>query len=171
MSRQALQKAGLCGPHSSTRLLVLGPRTLGDALDSILEVRPLLLALPLPAGSFHITCGVANSTCRSWLITLFTLCTCLPPLAGWLQESGDGALREWVQCGTFQIGAAANAAAEAVRLVDKLRARLRAGAAEVAGAQSRPRVMVLESLQPLRIGDAPTWAVTTDVLADPHEIA
>jgi hypothetical protein len=74
-------------------------------------------------------------------------------------------------CGTLQVGAAANAAAEAVRLVDKLRARLRAGAAEVAGAQSWPRVMVLESLQPLRIGDAPTWAVTTDVLADPREIA
>lgn len=85
------------------------------------------------------------------------------------------AARIWGWCservGTLQVGAAANAAAEAVRLVDKLRARLRAGAAEVAGPQSRPRVMVLESLQPLRIGDALTWAVTTDVLADPHEIA
>lgn len=38
--------------------------------------------------------------------------------------------------------------------MDKLRARLRAAAAEVAAAQSRPRVMVLESLQPLKIGDA-----------------
>ena len=35
---QALQKAGLCGPHSCTRLLVLSPRTLADVLDSILEV-------------------------------------------------------------------------------------------------------------------------------------
>lgn len=35
---QALQKAGLCGPHSSTRLLVLCPHTLADVLDSILEV-------------------------------------------------------------------------------------------------------------------------------------
>ncbi|BDA43551.1 Uncharacterized ABC transporter substrate-binding lipoprotein [Coccomyxa sp. Obi] len=84
---EALQRAGLCGPHSSTRLLLLGPRTLADVLESILEV-----------------------------------------------------------------GAAAGAAAEAVRVVDRLRARLRAAAAEVAAAQSRPRVMILDSLQPLSLG-------------------
>ena len=57
-----------------------------------------------------------------------------------------------------QVAAAAAAAAEAVRLVDKLRARLRAAAAEVAAAQSRPRVMILDSLQPLSLGDAPLVA-------------
>ncbi len=35
---QAMQRAGLCGPHSPTRLLVLNPCTLNDALQSILEV-------------------------------------------------------------------------------------------------------------------------------------
>ena len=53
-----------------------------------------------------------------------------------------------------QVGAAASAAAEAARLVDKLRARLRAVAAEVAGGpgRGRPRVMILERLKPLILG-------------------
>ncbi len=58
-----------------------------------------------------------------------------------------------------QVGAAAGAAAEAVRLVDKLRARLRAAAAEVAAAPSRPRVMILDSLQPLSLGNTPLLLV------------
>lgn len=54
-----------------------------------------------------------------------------------------------------QVGAAAEVAAEAVRCVDGLRERLRQAAASVAGAPSRPRVLLLESLQPLTLG-APT---------------
>lgn len=56
-----------------------------------------------------------------------------------------------------QVGGAAGAAgaAEAARLVDKLQARLRACAADVAAAQSRPRVMILQDLQPLTIGAGP----------------
>ena len=35
---QAMQRAGLCGNHSPTRLLVLSPSTLSDVLESILQV-------------------------------------------------------------------------------------------------------------------------------------
>ena len=41
---QAMQKAGLCGSHSPTRLLVLSPTTLSDVLESILKVRRSSLA-------------------------------------------------------------------------------------------------------------------------------
>ena len=55
-----------------------------------------------------------------------------------------------------QVGAAASVAPEAHRLVDKLRARLRACAGEAAGAAApglaRPRVMFLQSLKPLMLG-------------------
>jgi hypothetical protein len=57
-----------------------------------------------------------------------------------------------------QVGAAASVAPEAHRLVDKLRARLRACAGEAAAATAaapdlaRPRVMFLQSLKPLTLG-------------------
>ncbi len=52
----------------------------------------------------------------------------------------------------LQVGAAADVAAEAVRCVDALRERLRKTARAVAGATSRPRIMLLESLKPLTLG-------------------
>ena len=51
-----------------------------------------------------------------------------------------------------QVGAAADVAAEAVRCVDALRERLRKTARAVAGIALRPRVMLLESLNPLTLG-------------------
>lgn len=84
---QALQRAGLLGPHSATRVLTLTPRTLSDVMDSILEV-----------------------------------------------------------------GAAAGVGPEAHCLVDRLRTRLRAVACQVAGAKRRPRVLSLESVNPLVLG-------------------
>lgn len=56
-----------------------------------------------------------------------------------------------VSCVT-QVGAAADVAAEALRCVDVLRERLRKVARAVAGAASRPRVMILESVKPLTLG-------------------
>ncbi|KAK9828636.1 hypothetical protein WJX72_001237 [[Myrmecia] bisecta] len=84
---EALNKAGLLGPHAATQLMTLTPRTISDVMDSILEV-----------------------------------------------------------------GQAAGVAQEAVRLVDRLRARLRAVATEVARCQRRPRVLSLEGLSPLCLG-------------------
>ncbi len=55
---QAMQRAGLCGPHSATRLLVLSPCTLNDALQSILEVQ-LLSAFPF-CPHIHITFGMKH---------------------------------------------------------------------------------------------------------------
>ena len=52
----------------------------------------------------------------------------------------------------MQVGAAADVAAEALRCVDVLRERLRKAARAVAGAASRPRVMILESVKPLTLG-------------------
>ncbi len=57
---QAMQRAGLCGPHSVTRLLVLSPCTLNDALQSILEVQPLS-AFPF-CSHIHITFGVKHES-------------------------------------------------------------------------------------------------------------
>ena len=54
-----------------------------------------------------------------------------------------------------QVGAVAGAFSEAQRLVDKLRARLRAVAGIVAKQPHRPRVLSLEGLKPLALG-APT---------------
>ncbi len=54
-----------------------------------------------------------------------------------------------------QVGAAADVAAEAVRCVDALRERLRKTARAVAGACLRPRVLLLESLKPLTLGECP----------------
>ena len=53
---------------------------------------------------------------------------------------------------TRQVGAAADVAAEAVRCVDALRERLRKTARAVAGIASRPRVLLLESLNPITLG-------------------
>jgi len=59
---QAMQRAGLCGPHSATRLLVLSPCTLNDALQSILEVQ-LLSAFPF-CPHIHITFGMKHEPGR-----------------------------------------------------------------------------------------------------------
>ena len=55
----------------------------------------------------------------------------------------------------LQVGAAADVAAEAVRCADALRERLRKTARAVAGASLRPRVLLLESLRPLTLGECP----------------
>lgn len=51
---QALQKAGLCGAHSCTRLLVLHPRTLSDVMDAILEVSNMLTVHAIVLASLDI---------------------------------------------------------------------------------------------------------------------
>ena len=58
--------------------------------------------------------------------------------------------------GPVQVGAATGVHAEALRLVDRLRARLRAVAAQVAKQPQRPRVLSLEGLKPLCLGDPPS---------------
>lgn len=62
---QAMQRAGLCGSHSPTRLLILSPCTLGDVLQSILEVG---LSSSWPALTSSKVCsytGVSHkSNCR-----------------------------------------------------------------------------------------------------------
>ena len=56
----------------------------------------------------------------------------------------------------MQVGAATGVHAEALRLVDRLRARLRAVAVQVAKQPQRPRVLSLEGLKPLCLGDPPS---------------
>jgi ABC-type hemin transport system substrate-binding protein len=53
----------------------------------------------------------------------------------------------------LQVGHAAGVAHEAAVLVEQLRARLRAVAAAVAPAQRRPRVLSLEGITPLVLGE------------------
>ena len=50
------------------------------------------------------------------------------------------------------MGEAAGAGAEAVKVVDRLRARLRTIAVQVAPRPHRPRVLSLEGLKPLVLG-------------------
>ena len=58
--------------------------------------------------------------------------------------------------GPVQVGAATGVHAEALRLVDRLRARLRAVATQVAKQPQRLRVLSLEGLKPLCLGDPPS---------------
>ena len=58
---QAMQKAGLCGNHSPTRLLVLSPSTLSDVLESILKVWRFSSALP--ASALIAVPGQATASC------------------------------------------------------------------------------------------------------------
>ena len=51
-----------------------------------------------------------------------------------------------------QVGDAARAQGEAVRIVERLRTRLRAVAASTSRASKRPRVISLEGLAPLCLG-------------------
>lgn len=60
---QAMQKAGLCGNHSSTRLLVLSPSTLSDVLESILKVWRFSVASEAPASALSAVSDQAAASC------------------------------------------------------------------------------------------------------------
>ena len=62
-----------------------------------------------------------------------------------------------------RVGAATGEEDAALALVGQLRARLRAVAAAVAGAERRPRVLSLEGLRPLAVGGH--WLPEMKVLA------
>ena len=135
---QAMQRAGLCGAHSPTRLLVLSPCTLGDVLQSILEVGVL--------AHFHQTSS-RKTLCHlsGYVPWQYLPCPDKSPTSNSLACSAMG----------LQVGAAADVAAEAVRCADALRERLRKTARAVAGGSLRPRVLLLESLRPLTLGECP----------------
>ena len=60
---QAMQRAGLCGNHSHTQLLVLSPSTLSDVLESILKVWHFRLAYEVPASALNAISNQASASC------------------------------------------------------------------------------------------------------------
>jgi hypothetical protein len=148
----ALERAGLGGGDAQAPacVLTLAPRTLAQALDSILEAsHACCTCMPCCAFSHLSTPAMGMSTGTGWLSSCEGSHRLASHAAGHALAAHIAAM---VQC-TLQVGHAAGVAHEAAVLVERLRARLRAAAAAVAPAQRRPRVLSLEGITPLVLGE------------------
>ena len=126
MAFQMLRRLGLVGLHTDTRLVTVQPRNFAEALESIMQVQRCLSAI-------HLYCRKAQLNTINAVTTR-------------THAEGVSCSFEW------QVGSAAGAAAEAAELVDRCRMRLRAVAYLVAK-EHRPRILSLESVEPLVIGE------------------